>query len=328
MRPYLLLALAAISVSPVALSATGSSHVPRYTDEGRLELPADYREWVFLSSGVGMTYGPLGAGRGFPAMFDNVFVSPEAHRAFLRTGRWPDKTVFVLEVRYAQGEGSINKGGHFQTDLSGVEALVKDEGRFEERWSFFGFDTPGGRPAPTGRRIGKEAGCLACHTKNGAVDGTFVQFYPTLLEVARVKGTLRADFEPFTPSPVGLYHVLDEQGWPAAEATLDAARDGDPGAALLHPAVLNQVGYQLIAAKKAPVAVPLFEWIVAHNPGSANAQDGLADALAAAGETGRARAAARRVLQLLETDSSLSDAQRKALEESSRRRLEAAPDSD
>jgi len=33
--------------------------------------------------------------------------------------------------------------------------------------------------------------CRTCHAKDGAVDTTFVQFYPTLAEVARRKGTLR-----------------------------------------------------------------------------------------------------------------------------------------
>ena len=33
--------------------------------------------------------------------------------------------------------------------------------------------------------------CTQCHTKNGGVEDTFVQFYPTLLPIARAKGTLR-----------------------------------------------------------------------------------------------------------------------------------------
>src|SRR5580698_3260720 len=32
---------------------------PRYTADGQLALPSDYREWVFLSSGLGMTYQQL-----------------------------------------------------------------------------------------------------------------------------------------------------------------------------------------------------------------------------------------------------------------------------
>jgi hypothetical protein len=30
----------------------------------------------------------------------------------------------------------------------------------------------------------------SCHDKNGAVDTTFVQFYPTLIDLAKQKGTL------------------------------------------------------------------------------------------------------------------------------------------
>jgi hypothetical protein len=32
--------------------------------------------------------------------------------------------------------------------------------------------------------------CYSCHEQHAAVDTTFVQFYPTLLEIAKKKGTL------------------------------------------------------------------------------------------------------------------------------------------
>jgi hypothetical protein len=318
MRPAALLAVAALG-----LSVPGNVPAPQYTEDGQLVLPERYREWVFLSSGMGMTYGPLGAGRRFPRMFDNVFVNPEAYRSFLDTGHWPDKTVFVLEVRYAASHGSINKDGHFQTDVSGVEALVRDEGRFEKKWGFFGFDTRGGQPAHSGRPIPPDAGCLACHTANGAVDGTFVQFYPTLLEVAQKKGTLRSDFQPFTPSPARLYHVMEGEGWPAAEKLLATAQKDEPDAALVNPAALNSVGYDLLGAKQAALAVSLFVWIATAHPESANAQDSLAEALLAAGEPARARAAAQKALALAAGDPSLNDRQRAAIEQANRKRIEA-----
>ena len=34
------------------------------------------------------------------------------------------------------------------------------------------------------------APCVECHSEHGAVERTFVQFYPHLLDVARAKGTL------------------------------------------------------------------------------------------------------------------------------------------
>src|SRR5262249_46068832 len=73
---------------------------PQFTADGRLMPPADYRDWVFLSSGLGMTYGLLaqGATAEHPR-FENVFVNPRAYKAFLQTGTWPDKTMLILEVR-------------------------------------------------------------------------------------------------------------------------------------------------------------------------------------------------------------------------------------
>ncbi len=124
-------------------------------------------------------------------MFDNVFVNPEAYRAFLQTGTWPDKTVLVLEVRGAESKGSINQSGNFQTsDLVGIEAHVKDAARFQDKWAFFGFDDAA-KPA---KEIPHRAQCYSCHQQHAAVDTTFVQFYPTLLEIAKKKGTLSAGY--------------------------------------------------------------------------------------------------------------------------------------
>src|SRR5262245_20131924 len=69
---------------------------PEYTSDGQLRFPEHYREWVYLSSGIGMTYGPIAESNGSgPPMFDNVFVNPEAYRGYLETGRWPEKTILV-----------------------------------------------------------------------------------------------------------------------------------------------------------------------------------------------------------------------------------------
>jgi len=132
-----------------------------------------------------MTYGPL-ASPGEP-MFDNVFVNPSAYKQFLATGRWPDQTVMVLEVRRSQSKGSINQGGHYQSDVVGVEVHLKDEKRFPGKWAFFGFE--GGSAA--GKLIPTTANCYSCHEEHGVVDTTFVQFYPSLMHIAKEKGTLK-----------------------------------------------------------------------------------------------------------------------------------------
>ncbi len=166
---------------------------PQFTKENQLIRPKDYREWIFVSSGLGMTYdsGAL-ANEGHPS-FDNVFVEPSAYRSFLRTGRWPDKTIFVLEVRSSSSHRSINKGGSFQDALVGVEAEVKDESRFPEKWAYFSFDDKG-RFKDAATALSNET-CYTCHHANAAVEHTFAQFYPTLLPVAMEKGTLNPGYK-------------------------------------------------------------------------------------------------------------------------------------
>jgi hypothetical protein len=40
------------------------------------------------------------------------------------------------------------------------------------------------------------AECYSCHKQHAAVDTTFVQFYPTLLGIATLKGTLSPGYKP------------------------------------------------------------------------------------------------------------------------------------
>lgn len=153
-----------------------------------LVRPADYREWIFLSAGLGMSYTP-GASNTAPP-FDNVFVNPSAYHAFLKTGTWPDRTVLVLELRASQDRGSINQSGRFQTTRRALEVHVKDA-RLPSGWAFFQF--PEGRETAAALSGEAGAGCVACHTAHGAVDQTFVQFYPTLIDIARAKGTFKTE---------------------------------------------------------------------------------------------------------------------------------------
>jgi Cytochrome P460 len=179
--------LAVTAVAAVALlrtdespAASSPSDAPQYTAEGRLVLPPRYREWIYLSSGLGMEY----SAEGKPGSeFTNVFVKPSAYRAFLSSGRWPDRTVFVLEARNSATRGSINRGGHYQSGLRSLAASVKDVNRFPKEWAYFSFDQGAQQAAANA-----PSHCFHCHNTHGAVDNTFVQFYPTLKPVAEKHG--------------------------------------------------------------------------------------------------------------------------------------------
>ena len=162
--------------------------MPQFTGKNALIFPEGYREWQFVTAGHGMNYNENG-GDGPELPFDNVFVQREAYAAFKATGHWPEGTMLVLEIRGGTQRGSINKHGSFQSGPPhAIEVHVHDK-RFKGSWAFFGYgagDGPRG-PAPM---IAYQAACYACHQAHGAVDTTFVQFYPTLLPIAKAKGTL------------------------------------------------------------------------------------------------------------------------------------------
>jgi hypothetical protein len=93
--------------------------------------------------------------------------------------------MFILEIRSATGHGSINNAGHYQDAVQAIEAEVKDEKRFPQKWAYFGF---GGKDKTNA--LPANSSCNSCHSQNAAVENTFVQFYPTMLETAKAKGTL------------------------------------------------------------------------------------------------------------------------------------------
>ena len=157
-------------------------------DTDTMAVPADYRQWVFLTSSLDLNYNTAAA----PGhhMLDNVFVDPASYQAFLKTGTWPDKAILIKENRMAESAGTLSKSGQFQVGVMNLEIHVKDEARFPGKWAFF-VSSDG---KADGKLMPQSANCYSCHQDHGAVDTTFVQFYPTLFPVARDKGTLSAAY--------------------------------------------------------------------------------------------------------------------------------------
>jgi hypothetical protein len=150
----------------------------QYTPDGDLQTPKDYREWVFLTSSLGLNYS---TNPNPDPEFDNVFVNPAAYQAFLKTGAWPDKTVLIKENRSSE-KHAASKDGRFQTHGVGMEVHVKDASK--GGWKYYIFP----KDAQTGKVVKNQAGCDNCHSK-AAVDFTFVEFYPTLIDAAKKNGT-------------------------------------------------------------------------------------------------------------------------------------------
>jgi hypothetical protein len=183
----LVAALPFFAPSGVAQAHAGgdvSADRPAYTTDGQLRFPQRYREWIYLTTGLDMSYSPEPGAAGH-SMFDNVFVNPSSYRTFECTGTWPDGTTLVLELRGSVTGVSIDRHGKTQSaELMGIEVHVKDAA-LPGGWGFFEFHGPG-----SAKRTPRPAECYSCHEQHAAVDTTFVQFYPTLLGLARSKQTL------------------------------------------------------------------------------------------------------------------------------------------
>jgi hypothetical protein len=159
---------------------------PQFGADGKLVRPAGYRKWAYLSSGYGMSYSQ---GNSDHLMFTNVFVTPSSYDYYVEHGTWPDKTMFVLEIYGSASKGSINLHGNYQSSFMGLDVEVKDEKRFSDKWAYFNFD--GAEESAVSISPSKND-CWNCHDQNAAVEHSFVQFYPELLQIAKRKGTIQS----------------------------------------------------------------------------------------------------------------------------------------
>jgi len=301
-------------------SLAAGADLPRFNEQSELAFPENYRDWVFLSSGLGMTYGPAAAMALENPMFDNVYVTPSAFAAFKESGKWPEGTMFVLEIRYSTSQGSINKGGYYQTDVAAVEVAVKDSKRFSTGWAYFDF-SGGLRPfKKTASEFGQNSRCHSCHTPNGAVENTFVQFYPSALAIAEKKGTVKPSYRAPAPSPASAFHQIREKKVTAAQL-LNAAHDLDRSAPVVKESTLNMIGATLLQQGDKEQAVAVLEWATSAYPNSANAHDSLAEAYESSGNKDKSRAAAAKSKQLLANDSTLTAERKQRLQKSIEDRL-------
>jgi hypothetical protein len=191
-------AIATAAIGILMGAADMPASAPQYDANGRLMFPADYRQWMFVSSSMDMSYTENSPPPGVH-VFNNVFVPRDAYESFLKNGVWPDKTVLLTEHRTGATNLSILKHGQIQTtNIVGFEAHVKDT-RFQGGWAFFGF----GEGQKSAGEIPHNTDCYSCHETHAAADTTFVQFYPTLLPVATAHKTLNPAYVAEMAAPKG-----------------------------------------------------------------------------------------------------------------------------
>lgn len=178
------LTLFAFLLVPAALLAQSSGMpAPQFNAAGRLIRPEGHREWMFVGSNLGMAYSDAAKPR---VTYHNIYLQREAYQQYVKTGRFPDKTMMVMELMKPGSNASINKQGSFQDSAIGIEVALKDESRFAEKWAYFNFIGEGDKPLADAGAMKKDQ-CWKCHNEHGAVDNVFVQFYPILREARKLE---------------------------------------------------------------------------------------------------------------------------------------------
>ncbi len=186
MRAFLLLPLAALLatlpfVASHSLAAPDSLSMPlpQFDSSGLLLRPKNFEHWIFVGSNIGMTYSD--DHQQGPGEFHNVYTQPEAFDTYRATGKFPEKTTFLLVVYQPAQKASINKGGYFEGEMTGLAVSVKDSARFKEGWAYFSFGE-GGDLAETAKALPAPM-CFSCHDQHADDDHVFVQFHTILRSV-------------------------------------------------------------------------------------------------------------------------------------------------
>jgi len=168
-------------------NATQERSAAVFDTNGKLKLPTGFRKWVFV--GAPLTPNALNNGKaGFPE-YHHVYVQEQNIDAYLKTGSFPEGTMFVKELTrvlnptFPDGSRTEPSGrGFFNGEYNGIDVTVKDSKRFAKTngWGFFTF---GHHPLPYADSAAESSvgECAGCHIANVAkTDMTWIQFYPLL----------------------------------------------------------------------------------------------------------------------------------------------------
>lgn len=171
----------------MAADMTSMTEIPGMAMEnGEVELPEGFREWVFI--GAPLTPNALNGGAAAFPEFHHVYIEPNAYAAYKKTGTFPEGTVIVKELvtlksaEYDDGSRDEASGrGFFADEFAGIDMMVKDTQRYAatDGWGFFNYGHHKPPYQKTAAALPAE-NCSGCHTANADDDMVFTGFYPIL----------------------------------------------------------------------------------------------------------------------------------------------------
>lgn len=175
----------------VTSAAAAEINRAKFTTDGQVKIPSDWRSWIFV--GAPVTPNALNDGKAPFPEFHNVYIEPSAYAHWKKTGKFAEGTQIAKELVLVRqkDKGEMNKDGstgevsgvgYFQGEFQGLELTIKDTKRFAKEpggWAYFSF----GHKSPPYAKTAKAfptASCNACHEAAAKDDWVFTQFYPVL----------------------------------------------------------------------------------------------------------------------------------------------------
>ena len=153
-----------------------------------------FETWVFVGSNLGLSYTPdAAAAASAPPpraprqqQFHNVSVNKAAYDYFSANGRFPERTVLVMQVFEAADKEPRNvlASGVFNGRRVGLEVAVKNTSRPDGKatpWAYYNFTDPSDRSKVLASATAfPDENCANCHQRHASIDNVWVQFYPAL----------------------------------------------------------------------------------------------------------------------------------------------------
>lgn len=166
-----------------AASAPGQSvqtSGPQYDSTGALVRPKNFETWVFVGASTGLSYQERSKPNGIGS-FHNIYLRPEAYKTYLETGKFPEKTMFILAIYDPAQKVEPAHAGYFEGQFAALDVAVKDHEHFPNGWAYFNFGERGNLADAVHAVEGNQ--CFTCHKERAVNDNVFVQFYPILRRI-------------------------------------------------------------------------------------------------------------------------------------------------
>lgn len=182
----LLLAAASFQAADAGKPAVSPA---RFTADGELIRPRDYRTWVYV--GAPLTPNDMNEGAAAFPEFHSVYIDRDSYEHYKRTGQWREGAVIVKELISVGSKQAASGQGYFMGDYLGVEAMVKSRERFPDEpgnWAFFSFTSLNREPPKKQTVRMPTAQCAQCHQASAKENLVFTQHYP-VLRAAKGVGT-------------------------------------------------------------------------------------------------------------------------------------------